>query len=370
MYLPGLPAVTAELGSDAALTSQTLTVFFLFMAVGTLIWGTLSDKTGRRPILLGCSLVATLACLSCAASPTIDVLLILRSLQGLASGGMVAGGMAIVKDCFEGDQMAKTLAFTQAVAMVAPVVAPLLGVVVLALGGWRGSFLAIAALLILCLGLVLVMKETLPAEERVTGSLVKPFLGGFALLLHGSFALPLIVGSLFNAPFMAYIGNASYIYEEHFGVSTALFGVIFAITSVSAILSPLIYMKYESVIKVPRLMTVFIAVLGILAFPLVLVGNSGPWPFMACMMVMAFLGAFVRPMTASFLLGPLTSGIGTASSLISFTAAAFGCVGLFAGSMGLGMVEGVQSVAVVSVLVMIGCWAVYLRRYHRPDKRG
>jgi len=166
--LPALGEVSRELAvTDPNRQQLVVGLFLIGIALGSLIPGTLADRFGRRPVLLGsvisCSVIGGL----CALSRDFTMLLVLRFLGGLLSGGLSAVGSAILRDRFEGDRMASTQSLIFVVFMVVPMLAPSIGQGVMLLAGWRWIF-GVTALLGAAMGLWITLRlpESLAAEFR------------------------------------------------------------------------------------------------------------------------------------------------------------------------------------------------------------
>jgi len=118
LYMPALPEMVIQFHTTTSMTSLTMTIFFVFMAIGTLVLGPVSDKYGRKPVLVW-STVLTLVCsVTCAFSPSIEFLIVVRAVQAFGAGGMIAMGSALIKDCFSGPEMGKVLSLTQALVFL------------------------------------------------------------------------------------------------------------------------------------------------------------------------------------------------------------------------------------------------------------
>lgn len=127
LYLPALPTIGTEFAATPLMVNLTLVSFFFFFAVGILLFGPVSDKYGRRKILLLGIVLYTLASGLCAFAGSIYSLIAYRIVQALGAGGMVAVSMAVVKDAFYGTTKNRVLALVQAMAVIAPMVAPVIG---------------------------------------------------------------------------------------------------------------------------------------------------------------------------------------------------------------------------------------------------
>jgi DHA1 family bicyclomycin/chloramphenicol resistance-like MFS transporter len=172
-YLPSLPAIGSTFGASAVAVQQTLSIYILCMAVMMLFFGTLSDSFGRRSVLVVAMAVFTVTSFAAAWAPSLGVLLVLRALQGLASGAGGIVGRAMVQDHFKGHDAQRATAVVMMVFGLAPAIAPVLGGWMQTIWGWRSTFVFMggfsALMWFVCLRY---LPETLPPAKR------SPFLWG------------------------------------------------------------------------------------------------------------------------------------------------------------------------------------------------
>jgi DHA1 family bicyclomycin/chloramphenicol resistance-like MFS transporter len=166
--LPALPDIAATLTPDAPNAAQLVVTSFVFgMGIGTLFAGPLSDRFGRkRIIMLGSGLYA-LAALACYFAPTLEVLLAARVIQGIGAAGPRTVSIAMIRDLFKGREMARIMSFAMMIFTAVPAIAPLMGQGIIAIADWHAIFLAYIAfsgLTMLWLGLR--QPETLPLTSR------------------------------------------------------------------------------------------------------------------------------------------------------------------------------------------------------------
>lgn len=230
MYLPALPHLAESLDMHGVSAEATLAAFFVGIGVGQLFYGPLSDRYGRKPLLIAGLGLYTGATLLCALANDGTLLVLARLLEGLggAAGGVLA--RAVVRDVYEGDRVARVLSLMIMAIAVAPLIAPILGGKLLEPVGWRGIFLVLAAFGVLCLGIILwKLPETLPQRAH-PGSLVGEALRSYGYLLGDRRVrwLMLANGGAMGAMF-AYVAGSPFLYIDWFGVAPESFGYLFAI---------------------------------------------------------------------------------------------------------------------------------------------
>jgi len=238
MYTPAFPQVTADLATSASLVGLTLTTFFLGMALGQLLGGPLSDQRGRRmPMIVG-GLICTLGAVGCALAPSIGFLVASRIVQGFGGGLAAVVARAVVVDVAKGDLLAKVMSIMMAIGGLAPMVAPVVGGVVLTFGGtWRTVFWCLVGFgLLMMITAIVLVPESLPRERRHGGGL-RQFTSGLSQVLR----IRLFVGYMLTAvlsgfTMMAYIANSSYVLQEQKGLRPLPFALFFASTALAQVL--------------------------------------------------------------------------------------------------------------------------------------
>lgn len=232
LYLPSLPELAGDLGTSTSSAQLTITACLLGLAVGQLVAGPLSDQFGRRrPLLIG--LVAyLLTSLACAFAPTIEVLLVLRLLQGLSGAAGLVIARAVARDLYEGRALLIFFSRLILVSGLAPVIAPLIGGQLALVMDWRGIFAVLAGfgLVLVVAGLVGV-PESLPPERRSAGGL-RANLAGFAELLADRLFLGAAFASGFaGAAMFAYIAGSTFVLQRIYGMSPQGFSYAFGVNA-------------------------------------------------------------------------------------------------------------------------------------------
>lgn len=229
MYLPAFPQMMTDLDTSAASVQLTLTTFMLGLAVGQLVIGPLSDQFGRRrPLMLG-TVVCLVASALCALAPTIEWLIAMRFVQGFSGAAGVVLARAIITDIARGVRAAKMFALMMTVGGIAPVLAPLVGSGVVHGFGWRGVFWVLAGLnLLMIVGAILLVKESLPPERRSPGGL-QVLVSNAGQVLRNRHYLGFTLTFAFSMTAMfAYIAASPFVLQNMIGLGTTSYSLVFA----------------------------------------------------------------------------------------------------------------------------------------------
>jgi DHA1 family bicyclomycin/chloramphenicol resistance-like MFS transporter len=199
MYVPSMPDIGRLLGASAAEVQLTLSSYLLGFAIGQIIYGPVSDRYGRKPVLLTALVLFCAASLACAAAPSIEMLIAARALQALGGAGAIVLARAIVRDLYAGERAGRELSRMGAIMAIAPVGAPLIGGVVQTLFGWRANFIVVVGV-----GLVATVIAWCSLPETLHRRSVQP--SSVVLILRDYYAL------VKNRAVLAHLGivSASY----------------------------------------------------------------------------------------------------------------------------------------------------------------
>lgn len=230
-YLPGLPALQRSLATSAATAQLTLTAFLIGMALGQLMTGPISDATGRRPVLLASAASFLTFSGLCAVVPSAPLLVVLRLMEGFAAGGLVAAGRAIVSDTSEGDEAARRYGTVASMTLLAPVIAPPLGSVILSAGSWRIVFAALAAVGVAMVLTVLRLSESLPAERRQGGGLAATANRVSDLGTDWCYMRHVVIQGFGQMGFFVYIGGSAFALETVYGISQSRYAEVFTVNA-------------------------------------------------------------------------------------------------------------------------------------------
>ena len=231
--LPALPAIGSDLGvADANHNQLVVTTLMLGMAFGQLLYGPLSDSTGRKPaICLGLAIFAAGCLLSIFAS-SYALMLAGRFAQGLGVAGPRVVMIALVRDCYEGRAMARVMSFVLAVFILVPVIAPALGQGILLIAGWRSIFVAFLALVVVMfLWFTLRQPETLRDERRVPFSLRRIAAVVVEVCTNAASLRYTLASGLVLGAFLGYLSSAQQIFAQQYELG-GRFPVYFAVLAV------------------------------------------------------------------------------------------------------------------------------------------
>ncbi len=330
LYLPALPTMSKSLEAPIEQINLTLTAFFVCYSVGMLVWGPLSDRYGRKPILLIGLSTYVLASVMCSITENVTILIVFRALQAL--GGSAAGAVAsaIVKDTFSGRQRESVLAIVQSMTMISPAVAPMFGAALLSFTSWRGVFWTLTGIGGFALICALLLQETL--RERHTGALLATYARLGKVLQNRGFTLLLLLFSLGGISGLAFVTASTYIYQEGFHLSSQVYSLYFGLNAVCLILGPMIYMRLsrrfhsETIIRASFLASLASGIM------VVLLGNQAPYIFALCILPSSIAGSIIRPPSANLMLEQQSGDTGSMVSVI-------GCVSLLMGSLGMTLIS-------------------------------
>jgi DHA1 family bicyclomycin/chloramphenicol resistance-like MFS transporter len=334
--------------------------FFLPFAIAMLVWGPLSDKYGRKPILTVGMICYVLGSVLCAFSFSVMTMVFARVLQGVGGAAGNAICFAIVRDSYVGHKQERILAVLQSMFMIAPVVAPLIGSILMNWLSWQGIFYAQGFMGMLVLLGAIVMKETI--KERNNIGVFHTFTRLWAVLKYRKFAYITTISSFPQLPLMTYIVASSFIYQDFFKLSSFMYSFMFALAAFGTMAGPIIYSTTRRVIK--RSVFINICFVGMIVGGVIvcIFGHTAPLGYAIMMFFMGMFSNGTKVPTSYILLNYKKGDIGTASSLM-------GSAGFFAGSIGMAVsgipldsinVTGVTYV--ITALISLVMFAVLLVR--------
>lgn len=327
MYLPALPNMAETLQTTDELVAWSMTSFFLIYAFSSLVWGPLSDKFGRKKVLICGSVIYMLACVFIALTDSIWELLVMRGCQAIGCAAASAVSLAVVKDVLKGQLMEKLVSFMQAAHILAPLSAPLIGGAMLYVMSWRGVFWA----QVLCGGIALAgalcLKETRRAKE-IPG-LGAAFARIRAVLANSAFLKPWLIFSAMTMPFMSFLAVSAFVYQQQFGLSPQAFSLFFALNAGFSLFAPLAHLYWFRHLHRSAMISWELFIVFCSACLILLFGSYGPWLFAALMAPITFCGGAMRPPATVIMMEANRGDNGAVSALIQFGALLFASFSMF-----------------------------------------
>lgn len=264
MYIPSLPEMVRSFHTDTSTVQLGLTSGMLGLAIGELLLGPLSDKYGRKPILVISLVVFCVGAVSSVWSETIHVFIGWRFVQGFGASAGYFLARTIPADLYQGRALAKVMALVGAINGFAPASAPVLGGLMAKAVGWRGIFWALAGFSVLILVLSPALKESLSRTRRESVRLRQTF-ENFAVLLRNNrfVAYTLMKGAALGILF-AYIASAPFIIQDHYGYTQLQFGLFMGFNAIFVATGSMLALRFNPLIKAARFgavaLTVVVAV--------------------------------------------------------------------------------------------------------------
>lgn len=233
LYLPALPQMTRDLNAQPSLIQLSLSACLIGLALGQLISGPLSDKYGRKKPLMVGFFIFGLVSLMIAYSHSVYLLILLRFIQGLAGASGQVLSRAIASDMFSGPLLTKFYSMLSAVNGIFPVISPVIGGFMIRYVEWQGVFILLAGVgFVIVLALWLGIKETLPVENRISGSPTKSITQMFKLLKNSRFVRLILATGLVSGGLFSYISASSFVFQNFFHMSVQSFSLLYALNGI------------------------------------------------------------------------------------------------------------------------------------------
>ncbi len=370
MYLPSLPDIARHLDASTAQVQLTISAYLIGFALGQIGYGPISDRHGRKPVLLAAIALYCAASLACALAPSIELLIAARFAQALGGSGGIVLARAMVRDLYSGSRAGRELSVIGAVMALAPVLAPVVGGLLQTGFGWRSVFFALAGAGITGAGVVwLLLPETLAqraAEPVSVSSMAKSYR---IVARNPAYLAYLGLAATSYAGLFAWISGASFVLQGLYGLSPFAFGFAFAFGSVGYMTGSTLSARLTHRFGLDGILGIgggAVAFGGLAMVAAVALGlTSAASLVLPIAIYLAGLG-MVLPQSIAGAMTPFPERAGAASSLLGFVqqsvAALFGAiVGLLLGKTAWPLAAGVAVAGCTTLLLWIATRAVRAR---------
>ncbi len=320
MYLPGFPAIAADLNTTVESVSYSLSSFFFGVCFGQMVCGPLLDRFGRKRVLYVGLTVFIIASIGCAFTTSIEGLILFRLFQALGGCvGMVAP-RAIVRDMFPIQENAKIFSLLILILGVSPIMAPTAGSYVIAAFGWNYVFIVLAVVTTLTLFAVIFWLPESRQPDPAFSLRPRPILRSFTFVLkEPQFYTNALAGGVASAGLFAYLAGSPFVFMKLYGVTEQQYGGIFSLIATGLIVSSqlnTLLLKKFSTAQLMRAVLAFQVVMGLILFAGTTADVLGMYGTVA--MIFLFLGCqgFTFPNSAALSMAPFTKEAGSASALM------------------------------------------------------
>ncbi len=326
LYLPSLPGLARAFVTDVAEVQLTLSVFLAGLAGGQLAYGPLSDRFGRRPVLLAGLAIYAVATLACSLAPSMEVLIAARFLQAVGACAGPVLGRAVVRDVHGREGAARILSYMAAAMALAPAIGPILGGFLEVWFGWRSNFVALLAYGLAGLAAtVLMLPETNARLDPLATRPLSIVANYGALLRHRSFLGYALCNACAYSGIFSFISGSSFVLVDVVGLPPDQYGFCFAAIVVGYMIGTIIGGRITRRLGIDRMVSM--GALIALAGGIVLVacgwfgpdrGLAGALAIVLPMMIFMVGVGFVMPNAFAGGIGPFPQMAGAASALLGF----------------------------------------------------
>lgn len=322
LYLPALPALTEDFGAPMAQAQLTLGALLLAFGLSQLIWGPLSDRFGRRPILLAGLSAYVLASLASALAPSMDLLIVCRALQGAALGAAVMCARAIVRDLYTPIQGARVMSqCLSGLGVIACLSAPL-GGLLSDLFNWRAALLALAVFGAACLGLVaLRFDETVAHKNPLALQPLTLARTWASILRHPTFTAFTVLSAASYGGLFTFLASSSFVFIKVLGLGKTQYGLLMFSMAFTYILGTFLCRRLLPRFGVRRSVAIAGGLSlggGTLMGVLALAGVHTGWAIMLPFYLFMLGHGVHQPCSQSGAVGPFPQAAGAASALNGF----------------------------------------------------
>ncbi|MCM1346254.1 MAG: multidrug effflux MFS transporter [Bacteroides sp.] len=346
MYLPTLPSMTEVFHTTTSLVQMGLAASMIGLAVGQVFFGPLSDKYGRKAVLVSAMILFSVLTIASIYSPAIEFFNVCRFLQGLGGAGGIVLSRSVATDCYSGRELAKALAIIGAINGIAPVTAPVVGGLVSEAVGWQGIFWILFAIGAVILVMCVIFKESHLKENRYQGRIVSLMSNFPKLFRLKYFLIYTLLYSFSCGVLFSYISSASFIVQNNFSFSELQFSVIFGINALGIGIGSGLSLKFKKMCNAALFGASGIALCALMQ-AVVHVLTSAFLPYEIFTFFMLVSVGFILTSSTAMAMDEGRQMVGSAS-------AAFGASGFLFGGIVTPLV-GIGNIMTTTLVLLIAC---------------
>ncbi len=316
MYLAAMPLIASQWGISESRVGQSMVLWFVSFSIMLLVCGPLSDKYGRRPVLLTGLSFFTVSSFLCSSAGNIVQLILFRMLQGASAAAPASMCMAICRDRYEGEQRKHVLAYISIILSITPMIAPMIGAMLLKYVHWRAIFIVQGVLTVGTFIISLSYRETL--QMPLTDQVFKLMGRYINLLRNTNYLLCNNAMGILAGPFYGYLAFSSIVYISLFRQSEQTFSILFGINAMISMLGAFTCTRITRYFSDIRLITCSLFVYALCGLGMMLWGHVHFLLFAVFMAGISFCLGMSRPLSNHLILEQVKTDIGSASSFIVF----------------------------------------------------
>lgn len=359
MYTPALPTMCRFFGCAVSVSQLGLTMGMIGLGVGQMILGPVSDKYGRKPVLIVTTLLFIAAAVASVFSPTIHIFNLCRFFQGIGASLGYFLAKTIPADVYAGRPLARLMALIGAINGIAPASAPVIGGIMADAFGWKSIFLLLAGFAVIVLVMAWIVKESLPADRRVTGSLLSSMKGYGTLFKSVPFMTHVMLKASALGLLFAYISSSPFILQNHYGMSQTSYGLLIGFNALFMAVGSMISLRFRPYKKAAFIGAVIVAV-GVTALTVALYTVHNLWVYDGCMVIILFALGMLFATSNTLAMNEGREHSGEAAAIIGLGGYVIGSIA----SPLVGLGNELHSTAIVNIVlaVLVMVFAVASRR--------
>ncbi len=361
MYLPTLPSMAEVFHTTPSLVQLGLAASMIGLAVGQVFFGPLSDKYGRKAVLMSAMILFAVSTVASIYSPSIQFFNICRFLQGLGGSGGIVLSRSVATDCYSGRELAKTLAIIGAINGIAPVTAPVIGGLVSEAVGWQGIFWILFGIGAVILMMCVVFRESHKRENRYTGSVLSLMRNFPEIFRLRYFVIYTLMYTFTCGVLFSYISSASFVIQNHFGFSELQFALIFGFNALGIGIGSGLSLKFRNISNAAAFGAACTTLAVIMQIAVYLCLPTF-WSYETFTFIMLVSLGFLLTSSTTLAMDEGRQMVGTASAIFGASGFLFG--GIVSPLVGIGniMVTTLILLTVCSLLTLTFAWMTFRRR--------